>query len=263
MTVWDLASRSLRYQSILSGGSRVGVGFSPDGTMLATNGISGGVDVVDAATGAGLGSIGAFSSFATSDLAFSADGTRLAYAQTGGNIPRAQIWDVTKRRRVAAVEGRGQEGEAIAVALSADGRWLAVGGYSRLVRIWDARTTKLVQELDTAGSGALALEFSSDGRMLAVSGWPGASLWDVATGTRIGTSLTTGSGTKGSRPAMMDLSSDGRRLLITGADGQGAIWDIDPQSWARRACRIANRTLTRAEWKRFLPGRPYRPACAS
>jgi WD40 repeat protein len=170
---------------------------------------------------------------------------------------------VATRSLVAAVEG-GAEGDAFSVALSPDGRLLAVGGFPRLVRLWDVRTEKLVHELDTGG--AEALEFSSDGRILAVSGVSsgvvgsggGVSLWDVETGTQIGPSLTTGK-----RAALIDLSPDGRRLLVTAANGEGAIWDIDPGSWARRACALANRTLTREEWQRYLPGRPYEPACAS
>ena len=85
-----------------------------------------------------------------------------------------------------------------------------------------------------------------------------ASLWDVATGAQIGPRLTVGS-----REARLDLSPDGRRLLMTYGDGQGAVWDIDPESWAQRACALANRTLTREEWEEFLPGRPYEPACAT
>jgi hypothetical protein len=87
---------------------------------------------------------------------------------------------------------------------------------------------------------------------------PVAALWDVATGTQVGPSLTVGS-----RVAMIDLSPDGRRLLMTTGSGEGALWDIDPDSWAERACTVANRTLTRKEWKKFLPGRPYEPACAA
>ena len=49
---------------------------------------------------------------------------------------------------------------------------------------------------------------------------------------------------------------------MTSGDGQGAVWDFDPESWKQRACAIANRTLTREEWEQFLPGRPYEPACA-
>ena len=62
---------------------------------------------------------------------------------------------------------------------------------------------------------------------------------------------------------MIDLSSDGRHLLEIHGNGQGAVWDVDPESWKRRACDLANRTLTREEWEEFLPGRPYEPACAS
>ena len=83
-----------------------------------------------------------------------------------------------------------------------------------------------------------------------------ASLWDVASGTQIGTRLTAGQ-----RRTHIALSPDGRRLLETHGNGQAALWDIDPESWKQRACAIANRTLTREEWEEFLPGRPYEPAC--
>jgi WD40 repeat protein len=125
------------------------------------------------------------------------------------------------------------------------------------VRVWDYRGGTVVRELDNGGGGALALDFSPDGATLAVSGWePVASLWDVATGARIGPTLTAGS-----RRAWIDLSADGRRLLLTHGDGRGAIWDVDPQEWERRACAIANRALSEEEWEEYLPGRPYRPAC--
>jgi WD40 repeat protein len=145
----------------------------------------------------------------------------------------------------------------LTVALSPDGRTLAVGGWAPIVRLVDVRTGKLLHELELGPSGAFALEFTRDGRTLAVSGWESvASLWDVATG--YGPTLTAGSG-----QTMLDLSPDGRRLLMMASNGEGAVWDIDPENWMRRACEIANRTLTREEWDEFLPGRPYEPACAA
>jgi hypothetical protein len=43
--------------------------------------------------------------------------------------------------------------------------------------------------------------------------------------------------------------------------GRGYLWDLRPSSWARRACAVAGRTLTRLEWQAALPDRPYAPAC--
>jgi WD40 repeat protein len=189
-----------------------------------------------------------------SDLAFSADGSLVAAAR--GFEGGAEVWDVATRTSVATL-GDVPYWADLGVALSSDGRILAVGGFGPTVRLVDIHTGKLVHELDQAGAGAFTLEFSSDGRVLAVSGFePVASLWDVATGTQIGPRLTAGD-----RRAMLDLSSDGRRLLMTLGNGEGAVWDIDPESWAERGCGIANRTLTREEWEEFLPGRPYDPAC--
>ena len=42
-----------------------------------------------------------------------------------------------------------------------------------------------------------------------------------------------------------------------------SIWDLDPDRWATTACGIAHRNLTRAEWKQYLPGRPYERTCAA
>ena len=123
--------------------------------------------------------------------------------------------------------------------------------------IWEVTTGRLARELEQNVGGVLRLEFSPDGKTLAISGKPDASLWDVATGTQVGRL------SGGSRRAMLDLSPDGRLLLMTNGNGQGAVWDIDPDSWKRRACALANRTLTREEWKEFLPGRRYEPACAT
>ena len=41
------------------------------------------------------------------------------------------------------------------------------------------------------------------------------------------------------------------------------LWDIDPASWLKRACAVANRRLSEQEWGNFLPGRPYEPSCGS
>jgi WD40 repeat protein len=257
LTLWDVGSRSRLHGPLPAGNGgaiRPGVGFNRDGSTLATASELG-VQLWDVATGASLSELGFAGS--ANDLAFSADGASIAFARPfeGG----AEVMDVTTRRSIATADGTPDGDTDLSVALSPDGRLLAVGGFGRAVRLWDIRTRKLVRELDQGGNGAFTLEFSPDGRTLAVSGFePVASLWDVATGTQIGPQLTAGD-----RRTMIDLSPDGRQLLETHGNGQGAVWDVDPESWERRACDLANRTLTRAEWEEFLPGRSYEPACVT
>jgi hypothetical protein len=39
------------------------------------------------------------------------------------------------------------------------------------------------------------------------------------------------------------------------------LWDVDPQSWVNRACQIAGRNFTQAEWTQYFPDEPYRITC--
>ena len=57
------------------------------------------------------------------------------------------------------------------------------------------------------------------------------------------------------------VSPDAGRL-VWAAEGSGPIvWDARLDGWIARACRIANRDLTEAEWNRFLPGERYARVC--
>jgi WD40 repeat protein/tRNA A-37 threonylcarbamoyl transferase component Bud32 len=252
-TVWDVDRRSrLRGPFRVAERSALGVSISPDGVTLATAGEEG-VRLFDLRSGAAQGLVG--DALSAGDVAFSPDGSTLAVVrEIGGTV---EIWEADGRSRIATLEPPYSYWGGYALAFSPDGRTLASGGNLTDVYVWDLRTGRLLRTLEQGSAGVLGLDFSSDGRLLAVSGWePVASLWDVATGTRVGPTLTAGD-----RSTEIDLSPDGRRLLVTHADGRGAVWNVDPTSWARRACAVANRTLTRAEWEQFLPGRRYAPAC--
>ena len=37
--------------------------------------------------------------------------------------------------------------------------------------------------------------------------------------------------------------------------------DVDPRSWLQRACSIAGRDFTSAEWQRYVPGQPHITVC--
>jgi WD40 repeat protein len=257
-TLWDVALRSLIHGPFAitpEGEPEIGASFSADGTLFATTSPDGAM-LWDTATGSALGSVGAGS---IGDVAFSPVGTAFAFVHADSAI--AEVWDTARRARLATLQppptDDASQDLGYAVAFSPDGRTVASSGLGHPLLGWDVPTQTLVRELEQGGAGVLTLDFGPDGTLLAVSGWePVAALWDVPTATRIGPTLKAGD-----RRAQVDVSPDGRRLLLTHGDGQGAVWDIDPESWKQRACSIANRTLTPEEWARFLPNRPYEPAC--
>ena len=74
---------------------------------------------------------------------------------------------------------------------------------------------------------------------------------DLATGTVLG-----------SMSGIGVLTQDG--YALTTADealGDIIVWSLDPAVWKQRACEVAGRNLTRAEWQRYLPDEPYRATC--
>ena len=83
-----------------------------------------------------------------------------------------------------------------------------------------------------------------------------ARLWDVASRRPIGAALA---GTRGNVVGAAFTSQPGGLAVLN--ERGGYVWDVRPSSWARRACAVAGRTLTRAEWHNALPDRAYNPAC--
>ncbi len=99
--------------------------------------------------------------------------------------------------------------------------------------------------------------FSPDSAVLAAGGLDGTvRLFDVANGQALG-ALPSASG---STAVPMFLPGDAG-LVAGQEDGTATLWDLRPAALARRACEIAGRRLTHAEWDAALPGRAYAPAC--
>ena len=55
-------------------------------------------------------------------------------------------------------------------------------------------------------------------------------------------------------------SPDGSHVMIPDSRGL-TLWDLRPRRWVDEACKLAGRSLTRAEWQRYLPNTRYNPTC--
>jgi WD40 repeat protein len=223
----------------------------------------------------------------------SADGRLMVTASAPDRT--ARFWSLPDGRSLGSpLTFQGSPGDA---QLSPDGRLVAVTFLSRL-ELWDVRTRRTVDSFKIDGDMDTA-RFSPSGRLIVLAGSGGAQVWSTADWTSI-TRVFTGhagairwvaisrddrtlitSGLDGTI-RLWDIKSDQAVAALPGLRGHVAIglpapdgdliagydtglayrWDIRPSSLARQACQIAGRTLTRAEWDEFLPGRDYDPACA-
>ena len=144
------------------------------------------------------------------------------------------------------------------MAFSRDGKILFSADRAGRVWLLDARTLQPIGAPLLANASRFAIDPSD--RLLATSSNAGAvQLWDIRSGLPQGETLPGAGGA----PAQLAFVADGGALVTLATDGSGTVWDVRPQSWARRACAIAGRPLTAQEWRQALPELPYSPACAT
>jgi Tol biopolymer transport system component len=242
VVLWDAAGRTRLVDAplVVKEGDVLSVAFSPDGKTVAAGyslrgelGGGGGVvlwetagrtRLVDAPLEVEEGSI--------SSAAFSPDGKTLAagffrygpVAVTGGVV----LWDATGRKRLFDAPLEVKEGWVSGVAFSPDGKTIAAGyeyvAQNGGVVLWDVAGGKRLVDapLEVERGSVSSVSFSPDGKTVAA-------------------------GYKSWRP-------DGTRDRTGGM----ALFDVTLESWKQVAAKIANRNLTRFEWRKYFPDQPYR-----
>jgi WD40 repeat protein len=193
------------------------IAFSPDGRLLASGFLNGGIRIWNVYEGLdALSFQGHLAS--VNSVAFSPDGEMLASA---GRDRIIKLWDVASGDELQSLTGH--DDEVSAVTFSPDGQWLASGSYDRTVRIWRAATGHEVQPLLGHTKKVTSALFSPDGKLLASgSSDKTVKLWDVMSGLPVRT--LTGN-TKG--VASLAFSPDGSLLASGGEDTKVRLWDTD------------------------------------
>jgi WD40 repeat protein len=156
--------------------------------------------------------------------------------------------------RIDRTKAHGRWG-VMSLAFSRDSRAFASGGSDKVIKLTIGGATKLLRG---HAEFVQSVAFSPDGQILASgSDDHRIILWDVLTGESIG-SLTGHSADVYS----VTFAPDGKTLASGARDSTVYLWNVDLDSWKARACEIANRNLTKEEWRKYLgDDEPYRHTC--
>jgi WD40 repeat protein/serine/threonine protein kinase len=199
---------------------RIGLVFSPDGSILAASSPDGSVVLWDTERWAPRKDLKGPS---VVDADFSHDGTRLATACSDGTI---QLWDVVRGTPDWVVAGH--TGGANSIGFAPDDGRVVSGGEDRKVRVWDSASGRELLACSGHATGVRDVAFSPDGRAVASVGGsyrdePKAEvkIWDSATGQETAslqghTSLVTG----------VAYFPDGRRIATSSDDRTVKLWDV-------------------------------------
>ena len=186
------------------------------------------------------------------------------------------LWDAVTRQRLVDEPLAVKDSIVNSMAFSPDGRTVAAGYGNRKVRhggvlLLDiaARKRSVEEDLAVNEGNVECVAFSPDGKIIAaayrsrdtnIGG--GVFLWDVAARKRLVDKplavahlavTSVAFSPNGKTILVVHNGFAGDRMMVGGV----VLWDVDLESWQRRARQIANRNFTRKEWGKYFPETPY------
>ncbi len=224
--VWDALTgkRLFALPDADAGGGFLGVGFSPDGRLLATADGIGRVRIwsLDSRRVVRTIRVGA----PLCGVAWSPDGKLIGAGQCGGyNLSSAsaiRVWNVRSGRLMFRTNGTPT---TTMLRFSPDGRDLVVPTLNGSAEIWSLAGNRLITTLTGHSGQVVAVAYSRNGKLVATGATDRTvRVWDVGTGKQLlvlaGHSATVDA---------VEFTPNGRRLVTTSEDGTVRIWDVTPE----------------------------------
>ncbi len=240
--LWDLASHSELH--LLKLDSRLAMlAFSPDGKTLITGEKSGTVTRWDVVTGERLQKLENLLSKIKRVEAFAMSADGKFFASFGWLENVVELWDADSGALVDIFK-KDPASSVKAVALSPEGKTLAIGYWDHTIILWN-RVTGERRTLRGHSRVVNSVAFSPDGQYLASGSWAPektVKLWDAATGKI----LNTFRGHTSSIEKVV-FSPDGKALYST-ADTRICIWNL-----AKQRLALSLTSFDKSDWIAWTP----------
>jgi DNA-binding SARP family transcriptional activator/WD40 repeat protein len=255
LRIWETATGRQLAVKQFPRGVELHAAFSSDGDRVYVVDRSGKLSTYDRAT---LRRVRAGVEVGTGVTAIGARGEVVVLLRVDGSVVRVR--PETGEILGEAPAGTLTDPENAPNDASPDGTLLATADAEGRMRLLDLETLEWIgsdARADTLADAGGWVAFAPDGSQFAALQLNGIGLWDGHTGEYQGSlplpALATG--------ASIRYLPGSSGLIIAARDGRTWTADTRTDTWAKRACTIAGRNLTRAEWTRFFPSRPYHAAC--
>ncbi|MFG3405876.1 hypothetical protein [Streptomyces sp. NPDC048142] len=211
-------------------------------------------------------------------LTFSPDGRTLVISESPAKQtkkprpvsgPRLHGWDLTDPAHPAKLWTRQLPASTRTpdVVFRPDGALLAVSEGNGNLLLWRVERQRLIGRpvsVAVSTDGIDKLAFSPDGTHLALIATleylHRPEIWDLSDpGSPARQSYLPGTDSGGLYA--LRYSPDGETLAVVRAFAGVDLWDTDPERIVKNLCNAVGDPITREQWKRYLPDRPYRPPC--
>jgi WD40 repeat protein len=271
LQLWDVGTPHSLVRTFSNSGAITSLAFSPDGETL----VSGSADskiyfwkLNDGSKTELLPSGGLLHSGSIVSVAFNEAGDSLVSLDSNRKV---LLWNVTARKPLASL---GEDVTSVAFIPHAEGAVAMATGTSnrQQITLWNWSTSKNIS-LSNTGQ-VRSLTSNPDGTVLAARNCDRRiRLWDIDWDRDIdrdrqmdfGTPLPDGKvgcePESVQRSGLLTFSPDGKALASL-REYSIELWTMDPDVWKDRLCKVANRNLTRDEWRRYIgPDEAYHKSC--
>jgi WD40 repeat protein len=216
--VYDLGTGKLLEALGENDGHVNAVRSSPDGKLVASAGDSGVLVLWDAATRTVRHRLAADTE-ALQAITFFPDGDSLA---TGGDSRTVRIWDVATGRMRDAWPVGPEARQLIDLAVSADGRSLAIADFGGSVHVFDTTLGQRTHSWFAHENIVASLHIMAKGNLLSAGEDGLARLWRLKSGESLGAIEN-----RAVKTISSALARDERTLVVCGHAGKLGLWDIE------------------------------------